>query len=80
VSRRPVQCCTLCPEIQKLAHRRLPLDTVLDFAGVDQPTLIGILLDHGHEATARQYGATARQIAAACPEPDQLTLNLGDTP
>jgi hypothetical protein len=68
-----VQCCTLCPEIAKFAHRRLPLDTVLDFAGVAQPTLLRWLISHGHADIAAQYGATP-------PPPDQLTLNLGDTP
>jgi hypothetical protein len=70
---RPVQCCTLCPEVEKFAHRHLPLDTVLDFAGVDQPTLLRTLQAHGHHDTAAQYGATP-------PPPDQLTFNLGDTP
>jgi hypothetical protein len=70
---RPVQCCTLCPEVAKFAHRRLPLDTVLDFAALSQSQLLRTLTAHGHHDTATQYGAPPAP-------PDQLTLNLGDTP
>jgi hypothetical protein len=67
---RSDQCCTLCPEIAKFAHRRLPLRDVLDFAALDHDTLLATLIRHGHTRTARQYGAI--------PHPIQTTIPLGE--